>query len=267
MSAAARTFGVFYMTTLLQIKDLEKTYINKTRFRGTTTVKAVDGVSFGLDKSEVLALVGESGSGKSTVARLILGLERQDGGQILFKGRDIYSQLKQMRASVAAVFQDPYSSLDPRQTVKSIIEEPLIIHNFPAKNRAARVADILHAVGLSNDYLPRYPHEFSGGQRQRIAIARALALGPEVLIADEPTSALDVSVQGQILNLLKTIQKKFKLSILFITHDLAAAKFLSGQIIVMQQGRIVEHGPTENVFARPKTAYTKTLFKAVPTLR
>lgn len=245
-------------TNILEIKNLDKTFRRKTLFK-TTSVHAVRGVSFNLKKSSAAALVGESGSGKSTVAKLLLNLEKPDGGEIIFNTKK--------RCGVQAVFQDPYASLDPRQTVKSALLEPLEIHNYPREKRLERVEYLLSAVGLGGEDMNRYPHQFSGGQRQRIAIARAIALEPEVLIADEPTSALDVSVQAQILNLLKDIKEKFNLSILFITHDLAAAKFISDSVYVMKDGVIVESGPCAQVFENPKEEYTKNLINSVPSLK
>ncbi len=234
---------------ILEVKNLDKTY-GKTH--------AVNNISFTLKKGEVAALVGESGSGKTTAAKLILGLEKADSGEIKFNNVKPFG--------VQAVFQDPYSTLDPRQTVRDILLEPLEIHDFDKTERTERIATLLKSVGLSEDILPRYPHEFSGGQRQRIAIARALALEPEVLILDEPTSALDVTVQAQILNLFKDIQARFNLTFIFITHDLAAAKFMANTVYVMQNGQIVEGGAASKIFSAPKEVYTQNLFNAVPSL-
>ena len=237
--------------------------------RGDTAVRALDGVTIDVARGEVVGLVGESGSGKSTLARALLGLQPLAGGEVLFAGRPVAAWLREspagFRRKVQMVFQDPYGSLDPRQRVGDALAEVLRVHRIgSAADRSDRVAGLLRQVGLDADHAPRYPHEFSGGQRQRIGIARALALEPEVLIADEPVSALDVSVQVQILNLLKDLQREQSIALLFIAHDLAAVRYLCDRLYVMQRGRVVEEGNASEVYTRPRHAYTRTLLAAVP---
>jgi oligopeptide/dipeptide ABC transporter ATP-binding protein len=238
-------------------------------------VKAVDDISFSVKKGEMFALVGESGCGKTTTAQTILGLTNQTSGAIdlaigpwnaspvNWNGLNI-KEKKQMRKHLQVVFQDPYSSLDPRMTIEAILEEPLIIHNFVKKERAERIRQILSKVGLSCEYLPRFPHEFSGGQRQRIGIARALITEPEIVIADEPVSALDVSIQAQIINLLQDLQKDFNLTMLFISHDLAVVRHIANRLAVMYMGKIVEYGTEEQIFNSPLHPYTHLLLESVP---
>ena len=240
--------------------------------RQTDAVKAVDNVSFDINSGRTLGLVGESGSGKSTLSRALLKLIPATGGKAYYEGQEILgmseSVFRPLRKHMQMVFQDPFGSLNPRMTILDIISEPLGIH-FPKLNRTARedtVAGLLIKVGLPAESMQRYPHEFSGGQRQRIGIARALAVQPKFLILDEPVSALDVSVQAQILNLLKDLQDEFKLTYLFIAHDLAVVRHMSDDIIVMHRGCIVEHGPADRVCESPEHDYTRRLLSSVPKL-
>src|SRR5688572_21769578 len=232
-------------------------------------LRAVDDVSFAIRRGETLGLVGESGCGKSTVGRCLLRLHEPTGGEVFFEGTNIthlsWSAMQLMRREMQIIFQDPYASLNPRHSILSIVSEPLKIHGIGSKQeRRDRVGDLLAKVGLDPKYMHRYPHEFSGGQRQRIGIARALALNPRLIICDEPVSALDVSIQAQILNLLKDLQNEFGLAYLFIAHDLAVVRTMSDRIAVMNQGKIVEYGPAEQVYAHPKDPYSQALLAAVP---
>jgi oligopeptide transport system ATP-binding protein len=257
---------------LLTVTDLQKHFPVRKGILWEKTVgyvKAVDGVSFSIPEGKTLGLVGESGSGKSTTGYCILQLVRPTGGSIRFQGRELTElkgeQLRRMRQNMQIVFQDPYSSLDPRMTVGGIVAEPLEVHGLGSrKSRGETVRRLLEVVGFNPNFTNRYPHEFSGGQRQRIGIARALALNPKLIICDEPVSALDVSIQAQILNLLKDLQRDFGLTYLFISHDLAVVRTMSDEIAVMNQGKLVEVGPAEQVYSQPKDEYTKALFTAVP---
>jgi oligopeptide transport system ATP-binding protein len=257
---------------LLTVTDLQKHFPVRKGILWEKTVgyvKAVDGVSFSIPEGKTLGLVGESGSGKSTTGYCILQLIRPTGGSIRFQGRELTElkgeQLRRMRQNMQIVFQDPYSSLDPRMTVGGIVAEPLEVHGLGSrKSRGETVRRLLEVVGFNPNFTNRYPHEFSGGQRQRIGIARALALNPKLIICDEPVSALDVSIQAQILNLLKDLQRDFGLTYLFISHDLAVVRTMSDEIAVMNQGKLVEVGPAEQVYSQPKDEYTKALFTAVP---
>jgi len=232
---------------MIEVKNLSKTYkISKTRL-----CKAVDHVSFHIERGEVLGLVGESGSGKSTLGRILLGLIEPTSGEISFEGQKKTGLLPR---KMQMIFQDPYSSLNPRMTIGSIIAEPTKIHGLPS-----RVDELLDLVGLPREAKGRYPHEFSGGQRQRVGIARALALNPEFLICDEPISALDVSIQAQIINLLQRLKNDLGLTILFIAHDLAMVRYLSTRVAVMHQGKIVEVKKTDELFTHPHHSYTQTL--------
>jgi oligopeptide transport system ATP-binding protein len=257
---------------LLQIRGLKKYFPVQQGFLSgrRSLAKAVDGIDLAILAGETLGLVGESGCGKSTLGRLIMRLEEPTAGHIFFEGEDVAGyadvNLKQYRKKVQIIFQDPYSSLNPRMTAGSIIGEPLLIHEFSdSKSREARVAELMEIVGLNREQMGRYPHEFSGGQRQRIGIARAIALKPKLIIADEPVSALDVSIQAQILNLMKDLQKDFGLTYLFITHDLAVVRHVSDRIAVMYLGKIVEIADSAELYSRPLHPYTQALLSAVPT--
>ncbi|MGN6325169.1 ABC transporter ATP-binding protein [Pseudolysinimonas sp.] len=259
-------------TPLLDVRDLVMHFPVKSRGIISHTVghvKAVDGVSFTLEAGQALGLVGESGSGKTTTGRLVTRLQRPTSGQILFEGKDIAQasprQLKPLRRDIQMIFQDPYTSLNPRQTVGEIVGAPLAIHKLvPKDKRLARVQELLEIVGLNPEHYNRYPHEFSGGQRQRIGIARALTLQPKVLVADEPVSALDVSIQAQVINLMQQLQREFNIAFLFIAHDLAIVRHFCPEIAVMYLGKIVEKAPREELYAAPKHPYTKALLSAVP---
>jgi ABC-type oligopeptide transport system ATPase subunit len=257
---------------LLEVRDLRKHFPVRKGLvirRTVEDVKAVDGVSFAIREGETLGLVGESGSGKSTTGYCILRLLEPTAGSVRFLGRELTvlrrEQLRRTRREMQIVFQDPYSSLDPRMTVGDIVAEPLVVHGVArSRERRARVRELLDVVGFDPRYTNRYPHEFSGGQRQRIGIARALALNPRLIVCDEPVSALDVSIQAQILNLLKDLQKEFGLTYLFIAHDLAVVRTMSDRIAVMNRGQLVEIGPAEQVYNAPREEYTRALLAAVP---
>ena len=257
---------------LLEVRDLKKHFPVKKGIlweREIGAVKAVDGVSFEIPEGHTLGLVGESGSGKSTTGYCILRLLKPTSGSVRFMGKELLElereDLRRMRREMQIVFQDPYSSLDPRMTVGGIVAEPLEVHGIGTRrSRRETVRKLLEVVGFNPNYTNRYPHEFSGGQRQRIGIARALALNPKLIVCDEPVSALDVSIQAQILNLLKDLQRDFSLTYLFISHDLAVVRTMSDEIAVMNQGELVEVGPAEQIYLNPKDEYTKALFSAVP---
>ncbi len=257
---------------ILTVTDLAKHFPVKKGIliqRTVDTVKAVDGVSFEVPEGTTLGLVGESGSGKSTTGYCILHLLSPTSGSVRFLDKELTElgreELRRMRREMQIVFQDPYSSLDPRMTVGNIVSEPLEVHGIGTRRaRSATVRKLLDTVGFDPNFTNRYPHEFSGGQRQRIGIARALALNPKLIICDEPVSALDISIQAQILNLLKDLQDDFGLTYLFISHDLAVVRTMSDSIAVMNKGKLVEVGPAEEVYLNPKDPYTKALFSAVP---
>jgi oligopeptide transport system ATP-binding protein len=257
---------------LLVVENLSKHFPVKKGFlidRTVDYVKAVDDVSFEIREGETLGLVGESGSGKSTTGYCVLRLLKATSGSVRFQGEELTKlkreAMRSMRREMQIVFQDPYASLNPRMTIGDIVGEPLLVHGLGTRQRRRRtVEELLEVVGFNPDFINRYPHEFSGGQRQRIGIARALALNPRLIVCDEPVSALDVSIQAQILNLLKDLQQEFFLSYLFIAHDLAVVKGMSDRIAVMNLGKIVEIGPADDVYTRPKEEYTKALLAAVP---
>jgi oligopeptide/dipeptide ABC transporter ATP-binding protein len=245
---------------LIEARGLHKTFAGG--------VHAVDGVDLRLSAGETLGLVGESGCGKSTVARLLLRLIEPDEGILHFRGEDLRvagaARLRQMRRDMGIVFQDPFGSLNPRMTVFQLLVEPLVVHSIGNRAaRALRVSELLTLVGLLPEHADRYPHEFSGGQRQRIAIARALASRPALLVCDEPTSALDVSIQAQVLNLLGSLQHQLALSVLFVSHNLAAVRHLAPRVAVMYLGRVVEEAPREAIFSNPQHPYTQALISAV----
>ncbi|MBI2743323.1 MAG: ATP-binding cassette domain-containing protein [Chlamydiales bacterium] len=249
---------------LVQIKNLKKHYIV-----GKQTLKAVDDASLEIYPGETLGLVGESGCGKSTLGKTLVRLETPTSGEIYFEGEDISTLskqgLKEFRKKIQMIFQDPYASLNPRMMAKEIIAEPLDIHGiYTRQERQKRVEELLDLVGLSGNYSGRFPHELSGGQRQRIGIARALAVNPSFLVCDEPISALDVSVQAQIITLLKRLQEEMGLTYLFIAHDLAMVKYLSTRVAVMYLGHLVELAPSDELYAKPLHPYTQALLSAIP---
>ncbi|WP_319779401.1 dipeptide ABC transporter ATP-binding protein [Maridesulfovibrio sp.] len=253
---------------ILEIKNIKRHYpVSNGMFSlSKATVKAVNGISLEVKEGETLGLVGESGCGKSTLARLLTGLEKPDDGNIKFKGKKLSDWTAKERSTmIQMVFQDPYSSLNPRQRIGKIISESMRIHKSGSKDEIQqRVEELLVQVGLRPEHHKRYPHEFSGGQRQRVAIARAIAMNPDLIICDEPVSALDVSVQAQVLNLLKSIQQKFGLSYVFISHDLSVVSHISDRVAVMYLGRLMEITSAEELYRNPHHPYTQTLLDAVP---
>ena len=268
-------------TPLVVAHDLAKTFdvsapwLNRVlEGKPRQLLHAVDGVSFEIEKGKTLALVGESGCGKSTVARLLVGLYEPTRGGLTFDGQDAHAayrskEARQIRQRIQMIFQDPYASLNPRWTVEAIIGEPLREHGLVTDPAAlkARVAELLQSVGLASQDMVKYPHQFSGGQRQRISIARALATSPEFLVCDEPTSALDVSVQAQVLNIMKELQRERGLTYLFISHNLAVVRHVSDQVGVMYLGRLVELADKHTLFASPQHPYTRMLLDAIPKMR
>ena len=255
---------------IIEAHDIKKHFQLKKGLLGESSLlKAVDGVSFDVEKDSIFAIVGESGCGKSTLARILVRLLEPTEGTVTFQGKNIFQMdrpvLKDFRKSVQIIFQDPYASLNPRMRVFSTIAEPLKIHRIvPNSHIKERVAELLESVGLTPDMMDKYPHEFSGGQRQRICIARALSLAPQMIVADEPLSALDVSIQAQILNLLKDLKAKHGLSFIFISHDLNVVHYFSDRVAVMYLGKIVECADTAKLFERPLHPYTELLLKSAP---
>jgi peptide/nickel transport system ATP-binding protein/oligopeptide transport system ATP-binding protein len=261
------------VTPLVEVRDLYKHFPlthGVLLQKQVGAVHAVDGVSFAIEEGQTFGLVGESGCGKSTLARLITRLHEPTSGEVLFEGRDISElqrqDLKPLRRDMQMIFQDPYSSLNPRKTVGSIIAEPFAIHGLltGAGERKRAVQDLMEQVGLNPEHYNRFPHEFSGGQRQRIGVARAIALKPKLIVADEPVSALDVSIQAQILNLLKDLQRELNLTIVFIAHDLSVVRYMCDRIAVMYLGKIVELADSRSLYAHPRHPYTGALMSAVP---
>ncbi len=256
---------------ILEARGLKRHFsVSRGVFGERGTVRAVDGVSFSVAEQESFAIVGESGCGKTTLGKLILALDQPTEGSVFFQGRDLFSisgsERRKLRRDLQVVFQDPFSSLDPRMNVEQIITEPFAIHGLykDAAARRARLDHLVDVCGIARAHLTRYPHEFSGGQRQRVGIARALALDPKVVVADEPVSALDVSIQAQILNLLKDLQKELKLTYVFISHDFSVVRHLCDRIAVMYLGKIVELADGETLFSDPQHPYTEALLSAVP---
>ncbi len=250
--------------TLLAVKDLRVSFATDEG-----EVRAVDGISFTIERGQTLGLVGESGSGKTTIGRTIVRLYKPTAGQILFGDKDLATmegeQLRSSRQRVQMIFQDPYASLNPRYTIGSLIAEPMQIYKVASSSEIhERKVELLRVVGLRTEYIDRYPHEFSGGQRQRIAVARALSINPEFIIADEPVSALDVSIRAQVLNLLQRLQQQFNLTYLFVSHDLSVVRHVADRIAVMYLGKIVELSDRDELYAAPKHPYTKALLSAVP---
>ena len=268
----ARDFAKpFDPDALLEVRHLRKCFPIKKSITGKTLQEliAVDDISFKLNPGETLGIVGESGCGKTTMGRTILKLHQPSGGQIIFGGKDITNytnkEMRDIRTKMQIIFQDPYSSLPPRSTVGDIISEPILVHGIVPKEQVKDyVLDLMDKCGLRDYYYERYPHEFSGGQRQRICIARALSVNPQLVVCDEPVSALDVSIQAQIINLLKSLQKSMNLTYLFISHDLSVVKFISDKIGVMYLGSMMEFGNKKDIFANPLHPYTKALFSAIP---
>ncbi|HXZ05117.1 MAG TPA: oligopeptide/dipeptide ABC transporter ATP-binding protein, partial [Ktedonobacteraceae bacterium] len=258
--------------TLIDVRDL-KMHFPLTQGiifqRVIGYVRAVDGISFSIDRGQTLGLVGESGSGKTTIGRTIVRLYKPTSGQIIFGDKDLAKmegeELRVARQRVQMVFQDPYASLNPRYTIGSLVSEPMNIYKVASSSEIhERTVELLRVVGLRPEYIDRYPHEFSGGQRQRIAVARALSINPEFIIADEPVSALDVSIRAQVLNLLQRLQQQFDLTYLFVSHDLSVVRHVADRIAVMYLGKIVELSDRDELYAAPKHPYTKALLSAVP---
>ena len=255
-------------TPVLEVRNLTRDYVTSGGFlRPAKMVRAVKGVNFTLQKGKTLAVVGESGCGKSTLARMITLIDPATSGEILIDGLPVNAQhvTREMRQKVQIVFQNPYGSLNPRQKIGDVLAEPLLLNtDMPTAERREKAMAMLIKVGLGPEHFNRYPHMFSGGQRQRIAIARALMLNPSFLVLDEPVSALDLSVQAQILNLLKDLQDEFGLTYVFISHDLSVVRYIADEVMVMYFGDVVEHGSRDAVFADPQHDYTRTLFAATP---
>ncbi|EWG11518.1 ABC transporter ATP-binding protein [Cytobacillus firmus] len=256
---------------ILQVKDLQQYFPIKGGVFGRTVnhVKAVDGVNFTIYEGETVSIVGESGCGKSTTGRAILRLDEPTGGEVIFQGTNLLSkskrEMRSIRKDLQVIFQDPFASLNPRRSIGQTLEEAMgILNVVPKANRRSRAIELLEQVGLKEEHIDRYPHEFSGGQRQRIGIARALAVEPKLIICDEAVSALDVSVQAQVLNLLKKLQKEYGLTYLFISHDLGVVRHISDRIIVMYLGKVVEIAEKKSLFDNPRHPYTQALLSAIP---
>ena len=256
---------------MLEIKNAQKEYYAKVSFFGKTeTVKAVNNVNFKIYEGETLGLVGESGCGKSTLGNLILQLDKATSGSILYNGKDLTklksNELRKLRKDIQIIFQDPYSSLNPRLTVGQSITEAMLVHKLygSKKERKAEALKLLEQVGLLPEHYDRYPHEFSGGQRQRIGIARTIAVKPKFIVCDESVSALDISVQAQVLNLLNDLKETYQFTYLFISHDLAVVKYISDRLLVMRNGQFEETGEADAVYANPKSSYTRELIDAIP---
>jgi peptide/nickel transport system ATP-binding protein len=266
-----RRLSVIQGGSILEVKDLKKHYPIRTGMFGRNTefVKAVDGITFEVYPGETIGLVGESGCGKTTLGKLLIRLLDPTSGKIIFNGRDIASlthkELRELRKSMQIIFQDPYSTLNPRQTIGDAILEPMMTHRmYNRKKRKEKVFKLLERVGLKESAYNRYPHEFSGGERQRISIARTLSLNPEFIILDESVSALDVSVQAQVLNLLNQLKKDFGFTYIFISHDLSVVKFMCDRLFVMRDGKFIEMGFSEDIYLRPRDSYTKKLIDSIP---
>ena len=256
---------------LLEVIDLEKIYYSKVGvFSKQNDFKAISNISFKLYEGETLGLVGESGCGKSTLGKAILQLDKATSGTIFYRGHDLQKmskrEIRKLRKEIQIIFQDPFASLNPRLTVGEAILEPMVVHSLynNTTERIQKVKDLLKKVGLDTSSFDRYPHEFSGGQRQRIGIARTIALQPKLIVCDESVSALDISVQAQVLNLLNTLKEEFKFTYIFISHDLAVVKYMADQLLIMNQGKIVESGEADDIYKAPKNAYTKRLINAIP---
>ncbi|MDA3902835.1 MAG: dipeptide ABC transporter ATP-binding protein [Desulfuromusa sp.] len=262
-----------FQNLILEARDLTRYYsVSQGPFKPAAIVKALDGVSFEVEAGKTLAVVGESGCGKSTLARQLTMIERPTSGELKFDGFDLVNasdhELKTARQRVQMIFQNPYGSLNPRKKIGTIIGEPLVINSNLAKIEVEeRVRGIMTKVGLRPEHYTRYPHMFSGGQRQRVAIARALMLQPKLVVADEPVSALDVSVQAQVLNLLKDLQQEMTLAFVFIAHDLSVVRYIADKVMVMYLGRIAEYGQAEQIFERPRHPYTQALLASTPHLK
>ena len=262
---------IYTRKPILEIRNLEKEYFsNVSLFRKKKGLKAVDNVSFSVFEGETLGLVGESGCGKSTLGRTILQLEKATSGSIKYKGRELTtlskSEIRNLRKEIQIIFQDPYSSLNPRMMIGQALMEPMEVHHLgkSKSDRRERALSLLQKVGLDESYFHRYPHELSGGQRQRVGIARTIAMEPKLVICDESVSALDISVQAQVLNLLNELKNDFGFTYIFISHDLAVVKFMSDQLLVMNKGKIEELGDADEIYANAQTAYTKKLIGAIP---
>lgn len=255
---------------LLRVEKLEKHYKGASRFgRRAPDIHAIAGISFDVRQGETLGLVGESGSGKSTTGRVVLQLERASGGSVAYRGQELTAlsnaQMKPLRRKMQIVFQDPYAALNPRMSVGQFVAEPMVVHRTHKGSALEdRTAELFRLVGLDPSVMKRFPHQFSGGQRQRINIARAIACGPEFIVADEPITALDVSIQAQIVNLFQDLQEQLGLSYLFVAHDLSMVRYLCDRVAVMLRGRIVELATAEAIFGNPRHAYTRSLLSAIP---